>query len=247
MDSFRASTQLLRRLPPFSSLTTAQWAALAPGVQQRSYAKRDVIHNAGDPATGVYVVLVGQVSTVYTDANAHEFIAEVIGANRIVGEIALLGSKPWPCSVRAESDCELLFVPRCTLERCLAENPVAAAAMLRVVLAHLCGSHRRLAHVALTTVYERVAMVVLENSEETEAGCMLEVGAEQIARLVGSSREMVTRVVNRMIRDGVVARAGHGKLVLTDREALVRMVAKPHVPPVLPQGAAATVIQAAAK
>ena len=91
--------------------------------------------------------------------------------------------------------------------------------MLRKLAQRLCTCHRKLAQFALTGVYERVAEVLLQNTHETENGWLVQVGSEQIAGLVGASREMVSRVIGKMVQQGV-ARKHKRKLIIVDRQAL---------------------------
>jgi CRP-like cAMP-binding protein len=115
----------------------------------------------------------------------------------------------------------VLFVPRRTLIECAEQNPGAAMAMLRVVIDRLDQAHRKMATLALTDVYGRVANVLLESSCESEGEWHVQAGSEQIAAMVGASREMVSRVVKDMIRRGAVRRHKR-KLIVVDRGSVFR-------------------------
>jgi CRP-like cAMP-binding protein len=82
-----------------------------------------------------------------------------------------------------------------------------------------------MADLALKNVYGRVARVLLDNGHEAEGTWLVKPGAEQIAGMVGASREMVSRVIKHMIGKGAVRRYKR-KLIVLDRTALTRAAAK---------------------
>ena len=221
MYSLADDARVLRHLPPFRWFTDGEVACLMRSVQRRSYARREVLQHGGAPVSGVFVVLSGRAAIVFQDDRGHEFAVSLIGASELFGEEALLEDHESFATVRAYSACEVLFIPRCALLKQLEGNAPAATRMLELVLKRLKVAHLKIAHVAHTNVCQRVAGVLLENSKD-EADAPVTVGSEQIARLVGSSREMVTRVVGKMIARGVLRRERR-KLHVADRAALERI------------------------
>jgi CRP-like cAMP-binding protein len=121
--------------------------------------------------------------------------------------------------IRCDTACELLYMPRKVVLECLEENARAAMCMLKKVIKRLCETHRKLAALALTKVYDRVAAVLLENSRDTDGERRVEIGSEQISARVAASREMVSRVIKDMIGRGMVRRERR-KLVIVDAAAL---------------------------
>jgi CRP/FNR family cyclic AMP-dependent transcriptional regulator len=86
-------------------------------------------------------------------------------------------------------------------------------------------AHRKLATVALMDVYERVADVLVETSRCIAGELVVEPGSEEIARMVGASREMVSRVISVMVRRGLVRRQRR-KVIIVECDALARLVQK---------------------
>jgi len=71
----------------------------------------------------------------------------------------------------------------------------------------------------LMTVYGRVARLLLESGRETDGEWRVELGTEQIAAMVGASREMVSRVLKEMTESGTLGRDKR-KLIVLDRAAV---------------------------
>ena len=221
MTHFSCSRTLLRTLPLFSGLADAQVDALLPHVQHRSYPTRFRILHAGENTDGLYLLLSGRVTVLHEDALGHQFIARVIGPGDFFGELGLLESEPCAASVQAQEPCEVLFLARGRVLEFLGQSADAALGMLRTVVSRLHDAHGKMHGLALTTVYERVANVLLECSRVIDGERRVEVGAERIAAMVGASREMVSRVIGDMIRRHVVRRERR-KLIVVDDSGLSR-------------------------
>lgn len=210
---------ILRTLGLFASLTDAQFGAVMQAIQHRSYPARARILNAGESADALYVIISGRVRILFDDGEGHELIAATIGPNEFFGEVGLIDGRPRVSSVETQDACEILLVPRKALLECVEHNAHAAMSMLRTVIERLDEAHRKMATLALMDVYGRVARVLLDTCRDVEGQWLVEVGSEQIAAMVGASREMVSRVVKDMITKGVVRRHKR-KLIVLDRSQL---------------------------
>ena len=230
MSRFTGDPQLLKRLPPFSWLSETQLAWALPTVEQRRYPARTVLQRYGDAGDGLYILLSGRVSVLHQDAQGHELIAASVGANDFVGELGLLEDEVCAASIRCDTACELLFIPRKVVLECLEDNNRAAMCMLRKSLKRLCETHRKLATLALTKVYDRVAAVLLEHSRDADGERRVEIGSEQISARVAASREMVSRVIKDMIGRGMVRRERR-KLIIVDAAALTAKSTSPQREP----------------
>jgi CRP-like cAMP-binding protein len=213
---------VLKRLPPFSWLSEEQLQWALPTVQHRMYAARSTVLRAGSPADGIYIVLSGRVNLAYENRAGRRFIAASIRARDFFGEMDLFEAGDDRLAVIATQRCEMLFIPRAVALECLKDNARAAMCMLRKVIqrARLC--QRALAQFALSDVYARVAAVLLNHAREVDEEHRVEVGSEEIASLVGSSREMVSRVLKEMMQEGLVRRSGRTLYVLNPEALQVR-------------------------
>ena len=219
MNRLLKDPDIIKRLRPFSWFSEAQLAWVLPKIQHRTYAARTPLVRGANGADGLYVVLSGRAQVIYVDSEGREFISRFVGPHDFFGELGLFDNEEFAASVRSAEPCELIYIPRNIVLECLAGNPQAAMCMLQTVTKRLCQCERKLAHLALNDVYERVAAVLLEHARETNSGWLVPIGSEQIAGLVGASREMVSRVITRMVREGV-ARKHKRSVVILDRQAL---------------------------
>ena len=219
MVRLSCNLHVLRSLPLFASLSDAQFGALLQAVQHRSYPARSRIVHAGEAADGLYVLVAGRVKVLFHDGEGRELIAATIGANEFFGEIGVLDGSSRAASIDAQEACETLFVPRKSILELVEHNASAAMAMLRPALARLDDAYRKMASLALSDVYGRVARALLDTGRDVDGEWLVGIGSEQVAAMVGASREMVSRVLKDMIARGFVRRHKR-KLIVIDRASL---------------------------
>ena len=220
------NSSTLKGVPLFSTLNDAEVGAMLPLMQQRSYRPRACILRAGEVADGLYVILTGHVRVLVDDGEGHQAILSVLGPNEFFGEVGLLDAGPRFTNVHAQQQCEILYVPRNLLFEWLERDRAAALSMLRTVTARLADAQQKIVSLALMDVYGRVARLLLDHSRDTNGEWLVQAGSEQIAAMVGASREMVSRVVKDMIVRGVVRRHKR-KLIVLDRSSLSERTARP--------------------
>jgi CRP-like cAMP-binding protein len=220
MPCATCSADILRALPLFSTFTDSELAQLLPSIRRRAYTARASVLRADVPPDGLYIILSGRVRLVHHDAEGRALIAESFGPGELFGEMGLIDASPCPASVIAAEDCSIVFVPREAMLECLSRSRTAVTSLLKTSLERLCKAHRQMANLALMKVYSRVAQVLAANGEEADGEWHVNVGAEQIAAMVGASREMVSRVVRCMIEKRLVRRFKR-KLIVIDRDALL--------------------------
>ena len=211
----------MHALPFLSVLTDPELASLLTSTKRRTFLKRAHILRNGEPSDGLYLVMSGRVRLVHHDHEGRALIAETFGPGELFGEMGLIDGSACPVNVIAAEACEAMFIPRKAALDCLEASAAATMSLLRTSLDRLCRAHRQMANLALTKVYTRVAQVLVsQGHEEVDSGeWHVDVGSEQIAAMVGASREMVSRVLRCMIEKQVVRRVKR-RLIVIDRVAL---------------------------
>jgi CRP/FNR family cyclic AMP-dependent transcriptional regulator len=213
------SAEILSTLPLLSSLSDGEISALLHTAKRRAFPRRTTVLRAGEAPDGLYIVISGRVRLMHQDQDGHALIAETFGPGELFGEMGLIDATACPASVVTAEECDVVFIPRDAAVEFLNTSAAAALSMLRTTLDRLCKAHRQMASLALTKVYGRVAQVLAANGHELSGEWHVDVGSEQIAAMVGASREMVSRVLRCMIEKRVVRRFKR-KLIVMDREAL---------------------------
>jgi CRP/FNR family transcriptional regulator, cyclic AMP receptor protein len=227
MTTLAFNPTLLKSVPLFSTLDDGELSAMLSAMQQRTYPARSCILRAGESGEGLYVVLNGRVRVLLDDGEGHEIIVAVFGPNEFFGEIELMDGGPRLANFDCTHPTEVLHIPRKVVLDWLERDSAAAMLVMRTVTRRLADAHQKIGNLALVNVYGRVARVLLEEGHEAPNGeWLVEPGAEQIAAMVGASREMVSRVVKDMINRGFVRRHKR-KLIVIDRQLLLEGQCRP--------------------
>jgi len=219
MMNIRTHPGVLKTLPLFSLLTPPEFRVLLPAIQQKSYRSRSLIIRAGDDPDGFYFILSGSVKIFIESPCGRQVLLSVLGPNEFFGEMEIIDNRPRCATVEAYGSCRLIYIPQKSFAEAVMPNLGAATMILRTVIERLRNADDKLHQLVFLNVYERVAMTLLNTSQEQNGQWVVGPGSEQIATIVGSSREMVSRVLRRMLRLGIINRQRR-QLTVIDRAAL---------------------------
>ena len=137
-----------------------------------------------------------------------------------IGEMSLIDNQPHSATVRAEIQTDVLMLGRLEFARCLPENTSMAYAVMRGLVQRLRHADRKIESLALMDVYGRVARSLLEFASETADGELLireKISRQDIAKMVGASREMVSRVMKDLEERGFIQTQDNGSIVVKER------------------------------
>lgn len=213
--------QVLKTVPLFSSFSDQQIATLASWVQHRSYSRGAAILRAGEETDGLYVILSGRVKVLIPDEEGHEVILSLLGPQEYVGEMGLLDGLPSSATVEALEPCEVLRLPRTAFMSCLESNSEVAMLVLRDMVKRLRDADRKIESLALIDVYGRVARLIIDMAEQIDGQWVVPraPAKQEIARMIGASREMVSRVVKDLQEKNLI-RADKRRIIVLDRQSM---------------------------
>ena len=215
-----SSLDLIRRVPLFSMLTEAQATAVAEAVVKRRFKRGEVIVEQGKKTNALFILLNGRARVVTADSRGREVILATLQPGDHIGEMSLIDNEPHSATVRAEVQTDVLMLGRVEFARCLPENTSMAYAVMRGLVQRLRHADRKIESLALMDVYGRVARTMLEFAAETPEGELLireKISRQDIAKMVGASREMVSRVMKDLEERGFIETQSNGSIVVKER------------------------------
>jgi CRP/FNR family transcriptional regulator, cyclic AMP receptor protein len=223
MAQFALNPNILKNVPLFSSFTDHQLAVLLPAVQHRRFPRGSYVIRAGEETDSLYIILAGKAKVLIPDDDGNEVILSVIGPNEFFGEMGLLDDQPRSASVETMEACEMLRISRTAFLACLKDNFDAALVIIRNLVKRLREADRKIESLALIDVYGRVARLLIEMAQPVDGQWIIEKAPpkQEIARMIGASREMVSRVVKDLHDKGVI-RAEKRKIFVLDRQSMHR-------------------------
>ena len=216
-EQARVSTTLLHNVPLFAGLEERQLAVLARVIVRKSVGRNVKIIGAGDPTDSLYIVISGRLKVLMGDEQGREVILSILGPGEFFGEMGLLDDSPRSASVVTLEACELLSVSKTDFKRSLAENFELSLMVMRGLVKRLREADRKIGSLALMDVYGRVARLLLEMAEDIggEKVVVKKLSKQDIAKMIGASREMVSRVMKDLQLGGYIEVRGRS-VVLRD-------------------------------
>ncbi len=214
-----SNLDLIRRVPIFSLLTNDQAQGIADAVVKRRYRRGELIVEHGRKSNALFILLTGRARVLTADSRGREVILAVLQSGDYVGEMSLIDNEPHSATVRAEIQTDMLTLGRPEFARCLPENSSLSYANLRGLVARLRSADRQIESLALLDVYGRVARSLLDMAEVIGDVKIIrnKVSRQDLAKVVGASREMVSRVMKDLEGRGMIETQENGSVVLKER------------------------------
>ena len=211
MAQASVSTLLLRNVPIFSVLPESQLALLTGLVGRKSFPRGATIISAGDTTDSLYVIISGRLKVMMSDDEGREVILAILGSGEYLGEMGLLDDHPRSATVVALEPCELLSLSKRDFKKCLEDNFELAMTVMRGLVRRLREADKKIGSLALMDVYGRGARLLLEMSETVDGQKVVtkKLAKQDIAKMIGASREMVSRVMKDLQLGGYIEVRGN--------------------------------------
>jgi len=223
--SMLTNLDLIRRVPLFTLLTPAQAESLAGAVGKRRFKRGEHMVEQGKRCESLFIILAGRARVVVTDRRDREVILATMHPGDYVGEMSLIDHEPHSATVEAEVQTDALVLGGDDFNRCLAENSTISAAVMKGLVQRLRSADRKIESLALMNVYGRVANVLLDNAMPNADNIRVikdKISRQDIAKMVGASREMVSRVMKDFEEQGFIETREDGSLLVKERRLRAR-------------------------
>jgi CRP-like cAMP-binding protein len=223
--SILSNLDLIRRVPLFSTLTKLQAESLVESVSKKRFKRGETLVEQGKKSNALYIILSGRTRVIMADSKGREVIIATLRSGDYVGEMSLIDGDPHSATVVADQQVDTLVLGRDDFLRCLSENSAMSFVVMHELVQRLRRSSQSISSLALVGVYGRVATVLLNAAEldENEALVIREkVSKQDIAKMVGASREMVSRVMKEFEEQGFIQALEGGMVRVFERRRLPR-------------------------
>jgi CRP-like cAMP-binding protein len=207
--------------PLFGGLSEDQLAQIGKIAQQKFFKRGDTIFWDGDPGIGFYVVLDGKVKIYKTSADGKEQILHIYGPGHPFGEVPVFSGSRFPANAQAIEKSRLLFFPRKDFVDLISSQPSLALNMLAVLSMRLRQFTVQVENLSLKEVPARLAsyLIYLSNEQDGPKVVDLPISKGQLASLLGTIPETLSRIFNKMTQYHLISVDG-SRICLENREAL---------------------------
>jgi len=212
------STTALKTFPLFQGLSDDTLAMVSRSAMMRRIPRGQSVVHAGERCDFVYLVLTGSLKVVVSDEDGREVILTILGQGELFGEMGMFGEQPRSATVVAVMPSDLVMIAKNDFRTIMQGNFEVAWRIMANLADRLRNADRKIESLALMDVYGRVARLLLEMSEEVNGDTVVvrKITKQDIAKMIGASREMVSRVMKDLAAQGLIEETGAG-IVLRDR------------------------------
>ncbi len=201
----------LGRTVLFGDLRPDELTELAHLARKRELAQGELLFLAGEKAAGLFVIASGRIRAFRVNTQGREQTLHIEGAGATLAEVPVFDDGPYPATAVAEEPTTVLFLEKSDIRRFMLQHPAVGLTALKLMAQRLRGHADLVDTLSLQQVGQRLARFLLaegrKHGSRTNSGFQvdLEFSNEELARRIGSVREVVSRTLTRLERDGLIA------------------------------------------
>jgi len=230
LESNKEGWEYLREIPVFSRLPEKQLEIIHNHTIERRFHKGMIIFLEGDTGEGFHYVKSGKVKVLRTSDDGREHIIKILGAGEIFAEVLMFNNRPYlATAVAVEPSC-IGMIRNIDLEQLVLTNNELALQLIKALSQRLIYAQQKIKNLALNDVMSRTVEVLLRLSQEQgdikDNGVIelaLDLSRQDLANLVGTTRETVTRTLSSLKKDKFIDFDGQ-KIRILDVEYLRRLI-----------------------
>ncbi len=204
--------------PLFKGLDPFYIDDFVPSGEMQSWAKGSQVICEGDSGEIVYFILSGRAKVTLYGEEGREIVLAVLEKGEMFGEMSIIDGKPRSANVEAVRDLDCLVLSRERFLGFLASHHRVYMMFLAHLTARLREATRKIGGLALLDVCGRIAHTLIGMAKDAERGKnnVIEIERpthEELAAMIGSSREVVSRALKKMTREGYIKIEKHSILL----------------------------------
>jgi CRP/FNR family transcriptional regulator len=219
----------VRSIPHLETLSDEEARRFAQELVVRSYAPRELIALEGAPNHGFFLLRSGRARIFRSGAEGREQILRLLHPGHTFGEVPVFDHGPQPANVEALEHCEAILVPAESFRRLVHQHPDIAIKMLGHFARRIRSFTYLVEQISLQSVHQRIARYLYFAAREegipSPEGIVVPrtITQQDLAALVGSVREVVSRTLKVMEDDGIIE-VRRREFLVRDLDALHRLV-----------------------
>jgi len=215
----------LRKIPLLSELSDEEILPVKAAMRIRQYAKREVVLHKGGSGDGLLFLLGGQLQVIDVTEDGRAIGLRMLAPGDFFGEIALINNTTRSASVVALTDVLVGFLPTPVAMHLFSHSPSVARQMLQHLAQKIQRDSEFRALLSINNTAKRIYTYLVLMQKKNPDGAVVEnlPTHQDIANMINTSRETVTRALLTLVQQGIVEKEPH-RLVIKNPEALQKLV-----------------------
>lgn len=206
---------MIERVSLFANLSSQAIQELEAIARRRSFARGAVVINEGDVSDSLYVLVSGRAVALRSDASGRQLVVNRFGPWDYFGEMSFFDRSARCATVMTKERCEVMMIARSDFLTFVQHHGEILWDVINALLVKIRKATEQIESLAFLDVYGRLARFLVENQDDN--GVVMEKFTQQeLADLVGSSRETVSRILNELVAGGYI-RKEQGRIVIQDK------------------------------
>lgn len=189
----------------------------------KHFKKRENVYEEGDYPRYLYFIKTGKIKIFKTNESGKEYIIDILKEGDFLGYVDLIKDTPYTESAAALEEAELSLIPKDDFAALLYGNRDVSSQLIRMLANDIAEKEDQLLQLAYNSVRKRVADAVLYLSEK-EGKNEINILRDDLARIVGTAKESVIRMLTEFKADGYIDIV-EGSITIKDRQKLVNLPA----------------------
>ena len=220
--------QLLKKVKLFSALRDEDLPILAKMAKTKHYEKNStILLESDDKNQSLFIIAKGKVKVFISGIDGKEALLSILNQGEFFGEMSLLDNEPRSASVKALEKSELLVIRRDDFLQELINYPKLSMVLLVEMSKRIRKADKQISSLTLMSVYGRIAAILMELIEEHGEiirmidGSVVKIirnrpSHQQLAAMVGATRETVSRALTHLQNKGFLALNGKDIYIFQD-------------------------------
>ncbi len=209
---------MLTDIPLFQDLPEDQLAYLSKLTHEFTYPRGSIITSQGEMSNSLHIIMEGRLKVFVNGSEGRQVVLSFLGPGDFVGELSLLDNEPRSASVLAVAKTRTLMLTQESFNRFVDTYPQNLLPMLRILAKRLRALDETICSLSTLDVYGRVARVLLQEAQEQDTGYITpRMTHQDIAEMVGCSREMVSRILKDLRTGGYISIDTQKRIVINKK------------------------------
>lgn len=195
----------------FNAFPDSAIANLERAATLRKFRKNTHIIVVGEESHAAYVLVKGSAYAFTDDDDGNEFIVATFTQGECFGELGLLDGSTRTANVITTSACECLVIPKAEINHEIMKEPRVSQAIIHSLVGRIRGMTEDVSCLALMDVYGRLVRAIENSASDQDDGTRAtgRVTHQELASRVGSSREMVSKILKELRIGGYISIDNH--------------------------------------